>query len=77
MLEKDRDLHDIFKDWKVENLHIKFCKHLMGVGKKSTNIAVILEFGRYPMYCYTCLAFEKKLTESATGFSPLWHVFKL
>ena len=35
-----------------QNLHIKFCKHLMGVGKKSTNIAVISELGRYPMYCY-------------------------
>ena len=51
MLEKDRDLYDIFKDWEAEHLNIKFCKHLLGVGKKSTNLAIISELGRYPMFC--------------------------
>ena len=33
----------------VEKLHIKFCKRVLGVHSKSTNLAVIAELGRYPM----------------------------
>jgi hypothetical protein len=58
MLEKDRDLYDIFKDWEVENLYIKFCKHLIGVGNKSTNISIISELGRYPTYCHIIKVFN-------------------
>ena len=36
----------------VENLHIKFCKELLGVGKYTTNIGVLLELGRYPLLIY-------------------------
>jgi hypothetical protein len=33
---------------KQENVHIKFCKFSLGVGKRTTNIAVLGELGRYP-----------------------------
>lgn len=33
----------------IEKLHIKFCKRILGVHSKSTNLAVIAELGRYPM----------------------------
>ena len=49
-LEKNRELYDIYKDWEFEKLNIKFCKYLIGVSKKSTNIAVISELGRFPLY---------------------------
>ena len=48
--EKDKHLHDIFKEWEAESLNIKFCKYILEAGKKSTNIAIISELGRYPMY---------------------------
>lgn len=34
----------------MENLNIKFCKYILSAGKKSTNIAIISELGRYPLY---------------------------
>ena len=43
-------LFEAFKDWEFEKLNIKFCKYLLGVNKKSTNIAVLSELGRYPIY---------------------------
>ena len=33
----------------IEKLHAKFCKRILGVHSKSTNLAVIAELGRYPM----------------------------
>lgn len=47
--EKDKQLYDIFKPWEMDNLHIKFCQYILGAGKKSTNIAIISELGRYPL----------------------------
>jgi hypothetical protein len=37
------------KNMKQENVHIKFCKFSLGVGKRTTNIAVLGEMGRYPL----------------------------
>ena len=33
----------------VENIHHMFCKHLLGVQKQCTNIAVLLELGQIPL----------------------------
>ena len=33
----------------IEKLHIKFCKRILDVHAKSTNLAVIAELGRYPI----------------------------
>ena len=33
----------------VENLHIKFCKELLGLGTRSTNLGALLELGRCPL----------------------------
>ena len=33
----------------IENLHMMFCKHLLGVHKSSTNDGVLLEIGRLPL----------------------------
>jgi hypothetical protein len=37
-------------DLKVEKAHMKFCKFSLGVGKRSSNLAVIGELGRYPLF---------------------------
>ena len=33
-----------------ELIHIRFCKYLMGVNKKASNLATLGEFGRYPIF---------------------------
>ena len=44
-LKKNLELYDLFKDWEYEKLNLKFCKYLLGVNKRSTNIAVLSELG--------------------------------
>ena len=36
----------------IENLHLMFCKHLLGVQKHSTTDGVLLELGRVPLSFY-------------------------
>jgi hypothetical protein len=37
---------NLSKNMKQENVHIKFCKFSLGVGKRTTRIAVLGELGR-------------------------------
>jgi hypothetical protein len=46
--KEERFLFNLSKNMKQENVHIKFCKFSLGVGKRTTNIAVLGELGRYP-----------------------------
>ena len=34
----------------IEKLHLKFCKSILGVHSKATNLAVYSELGRYPLF---------------------------
>ena len=47
---KELSLYEIFKDWEFEKLNLKFNKYILGVSKLCTNIAVLSELGRYPLY---------------------------
>lgn len=47
--KEERFLFNLSKNMKQENVHIKFCKFSLGVGKRTTNIAVLGELGRYPL----------------------------
>ena len=47
---KGLPFYEIFKDWEFEKLNMKFCKYILGVSKMCTNIAVLSELGRYPLY---------------------------
>jgi hypothetical protein len=38
------------KSKKLENIHLKFCKTILGVRKSTSNVAVYGELGRYPLY---------------------------
>jgi hypothetical protein len=50
MLKKNLELYDLFKDWEYEKHNLKFCKYLLEVNKRSTNIAVLSELGRMPLF---------------------------
>lgn len=39
-----------FHNLKSEKLHLKFCKFLLGVSKKATNLATLSELGRFPLH---------------------------
>ena len=40
----------IYSSLKCERLHIKFCKLVLGVHKKSMNFGILSELGRFPLY---------------------------
>jgi hypothetical protein len=42
--------YDIYKDWECNKLNIKFCKYILGINKKTTNLAVLAELGKFPIY---------------------------
>ena len=44
------NLEKIYKNIEPEKIHVKFLKYILGVHKKSSNFAVLSEFGRYPLY---------------------------
>ena len=48
--EKNQSIEDIFDDLHIEKLNVTFCKYLLGVNKKASNLAVKGELGRYPLY---------------------------
>jgi hypothetical protein len=45
----DRNLLDLCEKLPLERIQIKFCKYLLGVHRKSTDIAVRAELGVYPV----------------------------
>jgi hypothetical protein len=57
MHNTNKDLYETFKDWEIETLHIKFCKFIIGSGKKSTNIAILSELGRLPIFYSVLISF--------------------
>ena len=38
------------KDWEFEKNNIKFYKYILGVNKRTTNLAVLAELGKFPAY---------------------------
>ena len=43
-------LDNIYSGSLCEKIHLKFCKLILGVHKRTTNIAVLSELGRFPLY---------------------------
>ena len=50
------------KSVKAEKAHMKFCKFSLGVGKRSSNLAVIGELGRYPLFIKIIISMFSYLT---------------
>ena len=44
------EMDQFFSKLHCEKLRLKFCKFLLGVHKKSTNLAVQSELGRFPLH---------------------------
>ena len=43
-------LQQIYINDFTDKSHFKYLKYILGVNKKSTNLAVLSELGRYPLY---------------------------
>ena len=43
-------IYDLYNDHKIEKLNLNLCKSILGVGSKASNLAVVGELGRYPLY---------------------------
>lgn len=43
-------IEKIYSKLLCEKLHLKFCKFILGVNKKSTNFGVLSELGRFPLH---------------------------
>ena len=43
-------LDKIYKDFHAEKLHLTYCKYILGVHSKASNLATIGELGRFPIY---------------------------
>ena len=56
---KTRSLETMFDDLHIEKLNVKFCKYLLGVNKKASNLAVRGELGRYPLLIDVVLSMVK------------------
>ena len=50
---------EIFSTSHTEQSHVKNLKYILGVNRKTTNIAVMFELGRYPIYFSVILAMLK------------------
>lgn len=48
--KEDMTIDQIHLNLLSEKLHIKFCKYILGVNKKATNLAVLSELGRFPIH---------------------------
>jgi hypothetical protein len=43
-------INDCYKNYKGETLHLKFCKYILGLNKKSVSHASLSELGRHPLH---------------------------
>ena len=77
-VEKNLELYDLFKDWEYEKLNLKFCKYLLEVNKRSTNIAVLSEMGRMPLFISHITAMFTFLhrLENSDSNSLVYHALK-
>ena len=64
-------IFDAFCNMPCEKLHIKFLKYVLGVHRKTTNVAVMGELGRYPIIinviCDTVKYFERLISDDVSN----------
>ena len=70
--DKEVDLFNFIDKTPIENLHLSFCKYVLGIRKKASNLTVRLELGRLPVENFiksqTLLYFTRLYT---TKLNPL------
>jgi hypothetical protein len=71
-------INDCYKNYKGETLHLKFCKYILGLNKKSVNHASLSELGRHPLHydiAKSLLQYCYRLENLATQFPLLKDAF--
>ena len=71
-------LDRIYANLISENLHIKFCKNILGTHKKSSNLAVLSELGRFPLHfdiLKSMLKYWHRLENLGTSFPLLKNAY--
>jgi hypothetical protein len=70
--DKEVDLFNFINKTPIENFHLSFCKYVLGIRKKASNLAARLELGRLPVENFiksqTLLYFARLYT---TKLNPL------
>ena len=54
--------NNVLHMWVIEKAHMKFCKFSLGIGKRISNLAVIGELGRYPLFIEIIISMFSYLT---------------
>ena len=52
-------LDKIYRDMHAEKLHLKYCKYVLGIHSKASNLATVGELGRFPIYNFICESISK------------------
>ena len=58
-------LIDMYVNSPLEKLNVHMCKYALGVGKKTTNMAVYGELGRYPLYAVAIVKYWLRLSKES------------
>ena len=66
-------LESIYAENIADKSHIRFLKYILGVNKNASNLAVLSETGRYPLYISIVLSIVKYLHGLENGNSELLH----
>ena len=67
-------MEQIYSKLHSEKMHQKFCKYILEVHKKATNLAVFSELGRHPLYfniVKSMLIYYLKLEKTGSTFPLL------
>ena len=76
LLDKgDNYFSKLCNDLKVEKAHMKFCKFSLGGRKRSSNLAVIGELGRYPFFIEIIISMFYYLTRLSKSKEVFFKTF--
>ena len=59
----DQTLETLYKDLHAEKLHLKYCKYILGVHAKASNLATIGEFPLYHDICENITKYYSRLLQ--------------
>ena len=75
----DITLDKVYSNLFCDQLHIKFCKFILGAHKKSTNFAILSELGRFPLHfdvTNSMIKYWYRLENLGTSFPLLQNAYK-
>ena len=60
MFDKQKTvIRNLFDDLHIETLNVKFCKYLLDLNTKASNLAIWVELGRYSFFIDVVLSMVK------------------